>query len=68
MGQPLAFLEVISRDHERAHARFCGGVPGGWAAVREVSSYLLRERRSWQMTRPGWSRFPQLGHRFLGMR
>jgi hypothetical protein len=28
MGQPLAFLEVISRDHERAHARFCGGVPG----------------------------------------
>ena len=68
MGQPVAFLEVISRDHERAHPRFCGGSARAGRQVREVSSYLLRERRSWQMTRPGWSRFPQLGHRFLGMR
>ena len=38
MGQPVALLEVISRDHERAHARFCGGVP---AAGRQCGKYLV---------------------------
>jgi len=48
MGQPVAFLEVISLDHERAHARFCrecqeAAILVAVAATAAMSSSMIWE-------------------------